>query len=368
MLSKRTRSPRLNALAWFALALGVALLIPLAAAPVAVAQPRPTAVNENLANAEALFQAGKAAMARKDYATACKAFEDSVNLDDSLGTRLNLARCNEDRGRVSTAWGQYRDVEVRALKAGPSQESRATEATERAALLEPRLSRVTILVLPSVRTLVGEVTVSIDGRPASEVLWMEGVPVDVGTHELVASAPGKLPFVTKFRVEDEGKNSFVQVLGFYDAPPELAKPVPKAAPNAQDVLADVEQAAKQRTERTLGYVIGGVGLATTLAGLACGGIALAAVSDANRCTAERPCLRPGRDYTGPVPGGTSDADYQTSNDARSRVGSFGTAANVLVPVGLVVTAVGVFFLSRSLGAAPKAKTSALRVTPNGIEF
>jgi hypothetical protein len=333
---------------------------------VAFAQAAPPSAHENLASAEALYQAGKAAMARKDYATACKAFEDSLALDESLGIRLNLARCNEERGRVSTAWGLFRDVEVRARKAGPSQEARANEAAQRAAALEPRISRVVIMVLPSVRAAAPDIAVTIDGRPASEVLWQAGIPVDIGSHELVATAAGKLPYRAKFKIDDEGKSESVQVVGFVDAPPEPVKVVPVAPPvqDSRALLRDVEAAARVRTQRTLGYVITSTGGVATAAGIVFGSIAFANVTDANRCTAGARCT------VGPteVPGNVSQDVVDSSLRARSHVTGFGTAANIAIPVGLAITGLGLYLLIDSLGGTPKKTTTGIRVVPNGIQF
>ena len=65
--------------------------------------------------AEQLFREGREAMKRADYALACPSFERSLALDPALGTLLNLAVCEEKRGRLGQALARYRQfVELAA--------------------------------------------------------------------------------------------------------------------------------------------------------------------------------------------------------------------------------------------------------------
>ena len=59
---------------------------------------------------EALFEQGRAAMAAGSYDIACARFRDSDKLDPAVGTRFNLADCEERRGRLATAWSLFRGV------------------------------------------------------------------------------------------------------------------------------------------------------------------------------------------------------------------------------------------------------------------
>src|SRR5262245_1711819 len=64
--------------------------------------------DRDLAAAEALFREARAAMQSGDFDAACAKFEESERLDKAPGTVLNLAECEEKRGRVATAWGHLR--------------------------------------------------------------------------------------------------------------------------------------------------------------------------------------------------------------------------------------------------------------------
>jgi tetratricopeptide (TPR) repeat protein len=54
-------------------------------------------------DADTLFHAGREAMRRGDYATACARFASSQSLDPAIGTTLNLARCLAKQGRSAEA-------------------------------------------------------------------------------------------------------------------------------------------------------------------------------------------------------------------------------------------------------------------------
>ena len=73
-----------------------------AACALGLAVPR-VARAQNPAAAEALFEQARAAMAAGSYELACARFRDSDRLDPAIGTRFNLADCEEKRGRVATA-------------------------------------------------------------------------------------------------------------------------------------------------------------------------------------------------------------------------------------------------------------------------
>src|SRR3954467_1701725 len=60
--------------------------------------------------ADALFKEGRAAVLRSDYAMACARFRDSDRLDPALGTKFNLADCEEHLGHVATAWSLYSEI------------------------------------------------------------------------------------------------------------------------------------------------------------------------------------------------------------------------------------------------------------------
>src|SRR5690606_6144737 len=79
-------------------------------APAATVASDAEATGANVAAAEALFESGHEAMSGGDYDTACARFAESNRLDPAVGSLLNLAICEEKRGRLATAWQLYKRV------------------------------------------------------------------------------------------------------------------------------------------------------------------------------------------------------------------------------------------------------------------
>src|SRR5690349_21597739 len=79
-------------------------------------------------------------MAAGSYDIACARFRDSDKLDPAVGTRFNLADCEEKRGRVATAWSLFRGV----LAELAEDDDRRPIAQERVKALEPRLPYLTM--------------------------------------------------------------------------------------------------------------------------------------------------------------------------------------------------------------------------------
>src|SRR5262245_31877335 len=77
---------------------------PVWAPPAARAQESQLSVSA----AEALFEEGRSALAAGDLDLACARFRESNRLDPAVGTVLNLADCEEKRGKLATAWTLFR--------------------------------------------------------------------------------------------------------------------------------------------------------------------------------------------------------------------------------------------------------------------
>ncbi len=89
------------------------------------------------AAAESAFAIGRTRMTEGKYEEACAAFAESLRLEPATGTLYNIALCSEKLGRTASAWSAYKAVAADAS----SNADRARMAKEKAALLEPQLSR-----------------------------------------------------------------------------------------------------------------------------------------------------------------------------------------------------------------------------------
>jgi hypothetical protein len=235
------------------------------------------------AAAQVLFDEARGLMAEESYEKACEKFAESLRLDRALGTQLNLANCYEKQGRTASAWINFKEAATRAQRA--DQETRMKVATERAAALEGRLSKMTINVSERHEGL----TVTRDGDSIGEPQWGLSMPVDPGEHLIEATAPGKLLWKRTVKVGAEADQIEVKLPPLRDAPVEETKPDgPASAGDEGD------------DQRIGGFVSGAVGLVGIGLGVAFGVLAMTKHDDSlafcepnddNRCLADGVELR-----------------------------------------------------------------------------
>ncbi len=157
--------------------------------------------------AQTLFDEAKQLMAEGHYTQACPKFAESQKADPGLGTQFHLADCWQHVGRTASAWAAFRDVESQAHARGEA--SRERVAHDRAAALEPFLSKLAILP-PSAPAPPG-LTIRRDGVEVGHEQWGVLVPIDPGAHVVAASAPGKQPWDTSVEVPMDGKIATVGI-------------------------------------------------------------------------------------------------------------------------------------------------------------
>lgn len=235
------------------------------AAGLALSLLAPPVRAQNPAAAEALFEEARAAMAAGSFDIACARFRDSDKLDPAVGTRFNLADCEERRGRIATAWSAFRGV---ASELGP-EDNRKPIAEDRARALAPRLPYVTLLRTP--QTPPG-VRVRIDGVELGEASIGVSLPMDPGTHELVLLAPqGGRQQRSSFELR-EGQHATVPVRIALE-PSVTAEPAPR----------DDAASGRSVSARRIGALVaGGVGIAGVTTGAVTGLITLDKKNTADR--------------------------------------------------------------------------------------
>lgn len=295
----------------------------------------PSARADRTSDAEDLFRRAKALIAQNKHVEACPLLEESYRLERARGTLLNLALCHEQIGKTSAAWGEFRRVEQEERASGAANESRVQLAREHADRLQPRVSRLKIVVPAEARA--AGLVVKVDGEPKGEPLWA-GVPVDPGTRSVEVSALNKKPLVIKVKVDDEGVLVAVTIPALEDAPVAAPAAVPGGAN-----LEEVEQYASNRARRTTGFVIGGIGLATLAVGGAFGIAAIVNDSDAKDCS---PCVR-------------GSAQANASDQSTDRAFVFANIANVTVPLGALGSVIGAYLV---LSAGPSRRVAIVPVT------
>jgi hypothetical protein len=181
--------------------------------------------------AQQLFNQGRELANANRWAEACAKFEASLHYEPVLGTRLNLATCDEQIGKLASAWALYRDSIEIAQKAGDVK--RRDYAQKRVAALEPRLPRLSIS--PPAKPPTGLV-VTRDGTPIETSALGVALYVDPGVHAITAAAPGFDTFsATVTLVEGKTETLAIPALRPAPAPPPVrtvagaSPPVPREA-------------------------------------------------------------------------------------------------------------------------------------------
>jgi serine/threonine-protein kinase len=201
------------------------------------------------ATAEALFQQAAQLMEQKRFSEACEQFAASQELDPGLGTLLYLADCYEQTGKTASAWALFQEAADGARRA--QQADREQIANERAASLKTRLSKLELRV-PAAHRVPG-LELSVNDTPVPGASWNVPLPMDPGKTRIQARAPGKKPWIVEVKLANGPASQVVEVAELANAPQPLAN---ETASQLSDRLAPDPGA----TQRTIGYVVGVVGV------------------------------------------------------------------------------------------------------------
>lgn len=223
-----------------AISIALAAMFAVMSADAQLIRPDPLPVNTSKASAQldphavALFDEGRDLMGQGRYLEACPKFEASLRLQQGVGTVYNLSDCYERIGRMASAWAGFVGVAQESEKVG--QLERAKTARARAAALEPKLSRIRLIV--PVKVDVPGLEVQRDGDVLSRSLWGVAVPVDPGTYVMSATAPSRERWSELVRVDQQGHIIDVRVPMLKIAramEPEKKEPM-KSPPNGSSPL------------------------------------------------------------------------------------------------------------------------------------
>lgn len=300
--------------------------------------------------AEALFDDARKAMDAGKYDVACAKFEQSQRLDPGIGTLLYLADCYEKSGRIASAWATFREGASQAKAAGQSE--RADAGEDRAKRLEPRLSRLTVNVA-SANTALEGIVIRRGGTVIAKELWGVALPVDGGEIDIEASAPKAKAWSKRVTVKAEQDSVTVEVPALeaeaspVAAPEPAPMPAPTVAPVTPPAPAEDRETAGE-TQRTIGLVLGGVGLVGVGFGSYFGLRAISKNSDAKELCDGSVC----HDRRG----------VELTDDARSSA----TISSVAFGVGLsALVAGGVLYFTAPSPAepAPSASRPRLQLRP-----
>jgi hypothetical protein len=290
---------------------------------------------KNPVAAQALYDEARKLVDAGNLEAACPKFKASYELDPGGGTLLNLADCYEKQGKVALAWTTFKEALVMAQRDGRNE--RIDFANQHIAKLEARLAHLNVSVASDVR--VEGMTIQVDGSPLAEAAWGVALPVDPGKHVVRVDAPGKRPFEATVDAAAGSAEAKLTVPALADASSQGA-----GAVESGGVMASATTPSSG-SSRTLGWVVGGVGVV----GLGVGGFfGLRAVSRWNdRNDACKPTCT------------------QTAKDAGDEAGTAATISTIGFGVGLVGVGVGAYLLLAGGGEKEQtqAATSRLRWEP-----
>jgi hypothetical protein len=286
--------------------------------------------------ATALFDEARKLMAAHKYSEACPKFSESERLAPSGGTLINLAQCYEHTGQTASAWLAWKDAAARASAAGKDDAEKS--AVHRAALLEPALAKLTIVV-DSASNVAG-LEVKRDGVVLGHAEFGIPIPVDPGPHVVSATAPKKKDWSAPITVAPRDADVHVTV-ALVDDPAAMAAEATVPAAAAPSAAPEVTPSPKEPPTtppgptsgsngsglRTAGWVTAGAGVA----GLAVGAVfGLIAKSKNDEALSNDGCS--GTACTGP----NAQAGASASSDANSAA----TVSTVAFIAGGVVAATG----------------------------
>jgi hypothetical protein len=208
--------------------------------------------------AEQLFQEGQALFRQKRYAEACPKFEESERLDPGGGTLFQLASCHALTGKTASAWAEFDEVALLAKQRNRPDIEQA--AREQVRALEPRLSRIVIVVSDAARN-VESLSVRRDGTVLGPAALGTAMPVDPGAHEISAGAPGYRPWNISVVLGPDGDAKTVTVPALVVLPKtEPATVAPALRLVTREVR--VTKYSPALIYGVLGVGVAGVGLAT----------------------------------------------------------------------------------------------------------
>jgi len=251
---------------------------------------------------------------------------------------LYLADCYEQRGLTASAWAQFRQA---AALAAEKNDAREKVARRRLEALEPKLAYLTI----TVKDRPPGLALTKDDAPLSEGSYGVAVPVDPGTHVVIAKAAGKKTWKSEITVAANARVDIV-VPVLESAPTQSPPPTP-APP--KKIEAPPEDPSRGDSQRLIGIIVGGVGIVGLGVGSYFGLRAQSKLDDSN---ADNHC-RP--------PNDTCDATGLSLREDASSAAAVSTVAFVVGAVG--VAAGVVLYLTAETSSTPRARlTNPLRIT------
>jgi hypothetical protein len=200
---------------------------------------------EQQAAAQVLFEQGRELVEQNRFAEGCSKLSESQRLDPGIGTLLWLADCYENAGQTASGWAIFKEA---AAAAALRHDARERVARDRAARLEPLLSRLNIVVPADAE--FSSLEVRRDDVVVGKAEWGLPMPVDPGAHTVSARAPGRRGWEKTVRLSGRADAVSVIVPSLAPAVALLSAPDGRAAEPPPQSAQDLRAAFNQRLAGT----------------------------------------------------------------------------------------------------------------------
>lgn len=231
----------------------------LLAAMLAAASPAYAQSDEALARARSEFREAIALQAAGDYAGALAKLHAVAAVRTTPQVRFNIAVCEKNLGKLTTALGSFTLAESDALDQNLTEI--AENAREHIDDIEARVPKLTIARGEGAEAA----SIDLDGVSLGASVIGTEMNVDPGPHTIVARVGEKIRFSTTIELVERGRE---RVVVHIERPAEPAEaPVTEAAPSLPPAPADQPPRDEGWSRRHTAFVSLGVGGAATAAGV-----------------------------------------------------------------------------------------------------
>ncbi len=240
--------------------------------------------------ARSLASQGKEAFDKADWDRARDLFHRAYTLVPAPTIALYEGRALSKLHRFVEAEEALRRAARTSLDAESPEPFRKAvhDAEDDLVALQVRMPKV-IIVTSGPGASHPELRVMLDGRPLTSALLGVEMPIDPGSHTLSAVTPGGDPTQVSFTlVEKQRQRVEIAVAGH--AAHSAVAPAPEAAPPPTEVAPAAEPATSS-WQKPAGLIIGGVGVAGAVTGLITGLLAGSRYSKAERECPEQQCVQ-----------------------------------------------------------------------------
>jgi hypothetical protein len=218
--------------------------------------------------AEAAFRDGRKAVRAGDWATACTKFAESERLEPAPGTLLNLADCEDHVGKLVSAHEHFGV----AASGFPRGDARRNLALAREEQLDKRIVRLTLHLAPSAPPDTG---VHTGDAPIPASALGSPMLVDPGKLTLVVTASGHAdrPYTLNLHEGDQVEQTLEAGDLATSTPAATGGPATSDS-GAATLSPPISPRPTGHGRRTLGFVLGGIGIAGVATGAVTGLLAL----------------------------------------------------------------------------------------------